>query len=142
MTAVEEIQAAIDKLTELERRWIIDGRNPLFVTLHRTIDAQLAILRDEAKRISSTSRMVNPLPFPILGHRIECVGGSVYDVDLEWYIENRVNAEDRLPVTIRDRVTITESDLNKIDPSLTIWLPIEPSATTIALARAINGTPA
>ena len=45
MSAVEEIQAAIDKLTELEKGWLIDGRNPLFVTLHRTIDAQLTILR-------------------------------------------------------------------------------------------------
>ena len=45
MSAVDEIQAAIEKLTKLEKGWLIDGRNPLFVTLHRTIDAQLAILR-------------------------------------------------------------------------------------------------
>ena len=70
MTAVDEIQAAIDKLTKLANSspyievngWLaevthglsgaIEGsgcqaitNNPLTVTLHRTVDAQLGILR-------------------------------------------------------------------------------------------------
>jgi len=72
MSAVEEIQAAILTLTEYKARgysvdngWLIeidctitppdDPRSPLtnddyMVTLHRTIDAQLAILEDFAHR--------------------------------------------------------------------------------------------
>ena len=58
MTAAQEIQAAIDKLTGLRESstyieingWLTEGgcsaitNDPLIVTLHRTIDAQLAIL--------------------------------------------------------------------------------------------------
>jgi hypothetical protein len=84
MSAVEEIQAAIDKLTEMRgdsaEWWVFepdpnaiyqtteDGREDhvldtveesdrdLIVTLHRTIDAQLAILADTLNAFS------NPIP--------------------------------------------------------------------------------
>lgn len=46
MNAAEEIRAAIDKLATLRGRWLVDKGNLLFVTLHATIDAQLAILRN------------------------------------------------------------------------------------------------
>lgn len=42
--AVEEIQAAIDKLTLLHEKWSVDQGNGLFVALHATIDVQLDIL--------------------------------------------------------------------------------------------------
>lgn len=92
MTALEEIEAAIEKLTELQSsstdgRWelfhaydgyeivtvndrvtfgglssVSDGAIPdvsdayLVVTLHRTIDAQLAILRDAAFTLGSIAQ--------------------------------------------------------------------------------------
>lgn len=42
--AEEEIEAAIAELTTLRGRWLVDKHNPLFATLNRTIDAQLALL--------------------------------------------------------------------------------------------------
>lgn len=75
MSAVERLQSAIDKLEqERDERWEKDGRNllgvnpggaralgrfvepdalGLAVTLHGTIDAQLAILRDGIARVHS-----------------------------------------------------------------------------------------
>ncbi|MEC5149195.1 hypothetical protein [Cryobacterium sp. GrIS_2_6] len=82
MTAVEEIQAAIEKLTSLRDEcgyfemngWLAEEvpgasgaiddpgyapvtNDPLMVTLHRTIDAQLDILSD------GLNALMNPLPF-------------------------------------------------------------------------------
>lgn len=44
MSALEEIQTAIEKLTEFSTYGIENADDDYEVTLHRTIDAQLAIL--------------------------------------------------------------------------------------------------
>lgn len=100
MTPVERLQSAIDKLEQERARtgyyeshgWLVENvtvgpehapyeeqspltSDDLFLTLHRTIDAQLAILR-EAIKSRSADRELNGLDHAALGLADAILGGE------------------------------------------------------------------
>jgi hypothetical protein len=105
------------------------------VTLHATIDAQLAILEAENRRLR-TGRRLLAVNYPVIQYQASAGERTRFKVIGSWWYGKTGHPH---PVPVPDTIWVTEEDIHEADPDMRVTEPLESTETVFALARAILG---